>query len=307
MALHTILGAGGAVGNDLTTILLGDNVPVRAVSRTRRTDNKAVEYVAAELTDLAATKQAVQGSSVVYLLVGLPYDIRIWSVQWPQIMTNVIEACNENSARLLFFDNVYMYGLVQGAMTEDTPFNPISRKGEVRAKIAQQLLDEMKAGNISGLIARSADFYGPGGGQTNLSKGLVFDKLRSGKKAQWLCNADMQHSLTYIQDAARAMYLLAQRDDAFGKTWHLPTAPNPLTGREFVSQAAAGIGGSPGVSVLPSWAMKGIGLFNRTIREVAEMAYQNDYPYIFDSTRFNEAFGFSPMSYADGISAICAA
>src|SRR5271165_7066814 len=110
MALHTILGAGGAVGDDLTTILLADRVPVRSVSRTHRTENKAVEHVAADLTDLAATKRAVQGSSVVYLLVGLPYDIRIWSVQWPQIMTNVIEACKQSASRLIFFDNVYMYG-----------------------------------------------------------------------------------------------------------------------------------------------------------------------------------------------------
>jgi nucleoside-diphosphate-sugar epimerase len=307
MALHTILGAGGAVGDALTTILLADNVPVRLVSRTKRTENKLVGYVAADLTNLTATKQSVQGSSVVYLLVGLPYDIRTWSEQWPQIMANVIEACKQNSARLLFFDNVYMYGLVQGAMTEDTPFNPISKKGEVRAKIAQQLLDEVKTGNISALIARSADFYGAGGGQTNLSKGLVFDKLRSGKKAQWLCNADRAHSLTYIQDAAQALYLLAQRDDAFGKTWHLPTAANPLTGREFVSQAVAKLGGPSGVSVLPTWALKGIGVFNHTIREVAEMAYQNDYPYLFDSTRFNTEFRFSPESYMDGISAICAA
>lgn len=305
--LHTILGAGGVVGDDLTAILLKNSVPVRAVSRTRRTQSEAVAYVAADLTDLASTLSAVQGSGVVYLLVGLPYDIRIWSEQWPKIMSNVIEACKQNSARLLFFDNVYSYGLVRGVMTEDTPFNPNTRKGEVRAKIAQQLLDEMKVGSTTGLIARCADFYGPGGSQTNLSKGLVFDKLRSGKRAQWLCNADVAHSLTYIPDAAEALYRLALREDAVGKTWHLPTAANPLTGREFIAQAASILGGPSGVSVMPTWALKGIGLFNRTLREVAEMAYQNDYPYIFDSTRFNEAFGYNPISYADGIKATCAA
>jgi len=306
MALHTILGAGGAIGNALTATLLADKAPVRSVSRTMRAGKGPFEQVSADLTDLAATIQAVQGSSVVYLLVGLPYDIRIWSVQWPRIMSNVIEACKKQSARLIFFDNVYMYGLVQGPMTEETPFNPCSKKGEVRAKIARQLVDEMNAGKISAMIARSADFYGVGGERTNLTKGLVFDKLRSGKKAQWLCNADTAHSLTYIQDAARALYMLAQRDDAFGKTWHLPTAENPLTGRQFIAAAAARLGGPSAVSVFPTWMMKGIGLVNRTIKEVVEMAYQNEYPYIFDSSRFNLAFRFTPTTYLDGINTICA-
>jgi len=305
MALHTILGAGGAVGDALTAILLPDSVPVRSVSRTSRTQIKAVEYVAADLTDLVATTGAVQGSSVVYLLAGLPYDIHIWRVQWPRIMANVIEACKQSSSRLIFFDNVYMYGLVRGAMTEDTPFNPASRKGEVRAQIAQQLLDEMQAGSLRAIIARCADFYGLGGGKTNLTKTMVFDKLRHGKKAQWLCDADKAHSLTYIQDAAKALYLLARRDDAYGKTWHLPTAANPLTGREFVAEAVAKMGGPRGVSVLPTWLMKCGGMFDRSLREVSEMVYQNEHPYIFDSTRFNTAFGFNPTSYLDGIGAAC--
>jgi nucleoside-diphosphate-sugar epimerase len=299
--LHTILGAGGAVSNELMPLLIADKVPLRLVSRS----GKAVigaESIAADLTDLAATKRVVQGSSVVYLLVGLPYDIRVWSVQWPKIMSNVIEVCKEASARLLFFDNVYMYGRVQGHMTEQTPLRPVSRKGEVRARIAQQLLDEMNAGKIDALIARSADFYGPAADRTSVPNMLVFAKLAQGKTAQWLCNADVPHSLTYIPDAARALALLAQRDDAFGQTWHLPTAPNPMTGREFISAAATAMNRRNGVSVLPKWMMSIGGLFNRTIREAVEMAYQNEQPYLFDSTKFNTAFGFVPVSYADGIS-----
>ena len=141
-------------------------------------------------------------------------------------MTNVINACKETGAKLIFFDNVYMYGKVNGWMTEETPFNPCSKKGEVRAAIVNQLLQEMKAGNLQALIARCADFYGPIGFKTSVPNLLVIQNLLKGKKAQWLADADQPHSITYVPDAAKALYLLANKPDAFGQTWHLPTATN---------------------------------------------------------------------------------
>jgi len=300
MALHTILGAGGAIGNSLVPILQAENAPVRVVSR-GAVPHAGVEAVAADLTDIAATRKAVNGSSVVYLLAGLKYDIRVWTVQWPKIMSNVIQACKESSSRLIFFDNVYMYGPVRGKMTEETAFHPSSAKGQVRADIALQLLDEMQSGSIEALIARSADFYGPGGERTSVPNMFVFAKLAQRKKAQWLYNADVTHSFTYIPDAARSLYLLALRDDAFGQTWHLPTAANPITGREFVAAAAAAMGGPNGLTVMPKWMVSFGGLFDRAAKEAVEMAYQNELPYLFDSSKFNSAFDFEPAPYKEGI------
>jgi nucleoside-diphosphate-sugar epimerase len=300
MGLHTILGAGGAISNELAPILQADHVPLRLVSR-RGLPAQGAETVAADLTDPEATRKAIAGSTVAYLLVGLAYDIQVWREQWPKIMSNVIAACKESGTKLIFFDNVYMYGRVQGAMTEETPFHPVSRKGEVRAQIAKQLLDEMGGGKIEALIARSADFYGPGGDRTGVPNMLVFSNLARGKKAQWLCRLDQPHSFTYVPDAARAVYLLAQRESAFGQTWHLPTAGNPMTGREFIQAAAAAMGRPYGASGLPKWMMSMAGLFDRTVKEAVEMAYQSEMPYRFDSTKFNAAFGFEPTSYQEGI------
>src|SRR5580700_2289265 len=145
MGLHTVLGAGGAIANSLVPILMDDGLPVRVVSRHPWAID-GVEAVGADLTDLDATRKAVAGSAVVYLVAGLKYDVRVWSVQWPLIMSNAIQACKEASCRLVFFDNVYMYGPVEGSMTEETPFHPTSAKGRVRAEIARQLLDEIQAG-----------------------------------------------------------------------------------------------------------------------------------------------------------------
>jgi nucleoside-diphosphate-sugar epimerase len=212
-----------------------------------------------------------------------------------------MNACKETGARLLFFDNVYMYGKVNGWMTEETPFNPCSKKGEVRAAIASRLLQETKAGNLQALIARSADFYGPIGFKTSVPNLLVIQNLLKGKKAQWLGNADQPHSITYVPDAANALYLLANKPDAFAQTWHLPTASELITGRQFVHQAAAAMQKPDGVSVIPGWMLSLAGLFNRPMKELKEMNYQNEHPYLFSSEKFNKAFGFTPASYAEGI------
>src|SRR5258708_5236077 len=158
--MQTILGAGGAIGTELLDELLRARRPVRLVARNPKPVAGA-ETLSADLSSLDQAVRAVAGSSVVHLVVGLKYDSEIWRELWPRIMSNTIEACKRANAKLIFFDNVYMYGKVDGRMTEQTPFNPCSRKGEVRARIATTLLDEIKAGRLTALIARAADFYGP--------------------------------------------------------------------------------------------------------------------------------------------------
>lgn len=300
MKLHTILGAGGSVSNELSAVLTSHKENIRLVARNiKPVDN--VETFQADLTDYQQTLLAVKNSSVVYLLAGLKYDVRIWAEQWPVIMTNVINACKEAGAKLIFFDNVYMYGRVEGMMTEQTPFNPVSRKGEIRALVATKLLDEIANRNIQALIARSADFYGPVGFGTSVANLLVFKNFKKRKRAQWLGNPNVPHSFTYVPDAAKALYLLANNEDAFGQTWHMPTAPHPLTGEEFIRQAAAAMQADSSYNKLSGWLIWVGGLFDRTIKELQEMLYQNEYPYIFDSTKFDTAFNFEPTSYKNGI------
>ena len=133
--MTTILGAGGPIGNELAKILASSNQPFRLVSR-KPTPVAGAEALAADLADREQCIQAVAGSSVVHLLVGLKYDLTVWQELWPRIMANTIEACKRAQASLVFFDNVYMYGKVNGPMTEETPYAPCSKKGEIRAKIA---------------------------------------------------------------------------------------------------------------------------------------------------------------------------
>jgi len=298
--MHTILGAGGSIGTELVKELVRGGKRIRLVGRNPASADGSAEAVSADISNLDQTVKAVSGSTVVYLLVGLKYDLKIWRALWPRIMQNAIEACKRAKARLMFFDNVYMYGQVNGAMTEQTPFNPCSAKGEIRAQIATVLLDEVKAENLVALIARSADFYGPDA-KNSVPNILVFNKFAKGSKASWLVNDSVKHSLTFTLDAARSLAFLAGNEKAWNQTWHVPTAPNPPTGKEFIRMVANEFGVTPNYRVLTRPMIRVAGWFDPTVRESYEMLYQSEYNYIFDSTKFEKAFNFEPTSYAQGV------
>lgn len=295
----TILGAGGAIGNELVKLLSAGSEPVRLVARNPKSVT-GMTTVSADLSDLDSTLNAVTGSRVVHLLAGLKYDIRVWRELWPRIMRNTIEACKHAQARLIFFDNVYMYGKVNGPMTEAAPFNPSSKKGEVRAQIATMLLNEIKAGNLTAIIARAADFYGPNV-RTGIPNVLVFQKFAQGSGANWIANDHVPHSFTYTPDAAKGLMMLDSAETAWNQTWHLPTTSNPPTGKEFIALAAKEYGVKPRYRVLSPAMLKIVGWFNHDVAELHEMLYQNDSPYLFDSTKFERAFHFTPTPYAVGI------
>lgn len=299
MTRQTILGAGGVIATELASQLPQYTDQIRLVSRNPKQVNATDELVKANLTHPGQTEQAVAGSDIVYLVMGLPYSTKVWQESWPKVMKNVIRACEQHGAKLVFFDNVYMYGRVNGWMREETPFKPISQKGEVRAQIARMLLDAMQTGRIKALIARSADFYGPAVANSFI-EALVLSKLKVGKTANWLVNDRVKHSLTLTTDAARATAVLGNTPAAYGQTWHLPTDRNALTGREFIEQAAKAYGVAAKYSVLPRFMIWLGGLFNPIISEAREMLYQNDSDYLFDSSKFEQHF-FPATPYAEGI------
>ncbi len=301
----TILGAGGAISNEVVKLLAARKLPFRLVGRNPVSKPGDAEVVSADLSDKGQTERAVAGSSVVFLLAGLKYDHKVWAELWPRIMANTIEACKRANARLIFFDNVYMYGRVAGAMTEDTPFNPTSKKGEIRAKIASTLIREWNSGSLTAMIARAADFYGPDA-RTGMANVMVFEPMSKKQKAMCLVNDSLAHSYTYTPDAAEALVTLAEAESAWNQTWHMPTATNPLTGKELITQAAVAMGVAPKYRVLHPLMVRIYGWFNPVVGEIYEMLYQNDSPYLFDSSKYAQAFQFSGTPYAEGIRATAA-
>lgn len=298
----TILGAGGVISNELVALLAAEKRILRLVGRRAHPTQGVTEVVCADLSDKEQTIRAVAGSRLVYLLVGLKYDHKVWAETWPRLMSNTTEACKRAGAKLIFFDNVYTYGKVNGMMTEETPYNPCSKKGEVRAKIAMSLANECKVGNLTAMIARCADFYGPNA-PNGLPNVLVFGPLSQNHRASCLVSDAMPHSYTYTKDAARGLVVLADDESAWNQTWHLPTSPNPPTGKEFIVSVAKEFGAPPKHRILSRTMVRFIGWFNPLVGEVYEMLYQNDSPYLFDSSKFARAFGFSGTPYTEAIAA----
>ena len=298
--LHTIIGAGGSIGSNLSDILIQKGESVSIVSRSAK-HKDGYDSKQANALNKSELMEALHGSSIVYLLIGIQYDIKVWERDWPIIMQNTIDVCSELNIPLIFFDNVYMYGQVRGEMTEETPFKPVSKKGVLRAKVATMLLEAVKAGKIKAMIARSADFYGPYSEQMSFFHAMVLKNLMQGKQAQWMIQGDLPHSLTFTEDAAHALYLLGKDETCWNQTWHMPTAKPTLTGNELIAIASEVIGKPQKTRIISKWMLRILGFFIPVIKENMEMLYQVSEPYIFSSAKFEKHFSFNPTSYKEGI------
>jgi nucleoside-diphosphate-sugar epimerase len=299
--MQTILGSGGAIGNELAKALVKYTKDIRLVSRNPKKVNDTDHLFPADLTNRNAVFSAVQGSEIVFLTVGLEYKTKVWQTLWPPLMKNVIDACIEHNCKLVFFDNVYMIGGDNVRhITEDSPISPTSKKGEVRAELDRLIFDQVEKGRLQAIIARSADFYGDVKERSLLME-MVYKNLSQNKKANWFCNAKVKHSFTYTPDAGKATALLGNTPDAYNQVWNLPTDPNNLTGEEWISLFAREMDKSPKYMVLPKIMARILGLFIPVMKEFPEMMYQYDREYIFDSTKFGKHFGFKPTPYEEGV------
>jgi nucleoside-diphosphate-sugar epimerase len=300
--MQTILGAGGAIGLELARALKEYTDDIRLVSRNPEKVYQSDETVSADLLDPGELIKAVSGSSIVYVTIGFPYSYKTWKESWPRFTSNVLDACSETKCKLVFFDNIYMYDPAYlNGMTEDTPVNPTSKKGKVRAGIYEMIMDRVNEGKLEALIARSADFYGPGIKNTSVLTETVFNPLSRGKKANWMGSLKYKHSYTYTPDAGKATALLGNTDSAYGQVWHLPTAEDPFTGKEWIEAIAKEMGKQANIQVATKPVVRLMGLFSPIMRELTEMMYQYDRDYVFNSQKFDQHFSIKPTSYPEGI------
>ena len=298
--MQTILGAGGAIGRLLATELYAYTDIVRLVSRRPERVQPSDALFPADLLDADATRRAVEGSAVVYLTAGLPYHTKTWERDWPLLIDNVLDACASTGAKLVFFDNVYSYAPDQlDGMMETARVAPATRKGRVRAAVATRVLEAHRSGRVSALIARSADFYGKGIANSVLND-LIITKLQTGKRPQWLCDADQPHNFTLVSDAARATAQLGNDPEAYGQVWHLPTVSEAPTAREWIAH----FGGNQAPQLLRPWLVRLLGLGIPALGALHEMLYQYDRPYRFDSSAFTARYGWSATPIAAAVADI---
>jgi nucleoside-diphosphate-sugar epimerase len=296
---QTILGAGGSIGIELAKALKDYTSDIRLVNRNPKKVNSTDNLFPADLTVKNDIFKAIEGSQITYVTIGFPYKTKVWKQTWIPFIKNVIEACLKYNSKLVFFDNVYAIGGDNvNHITENSPISPTSKKGGIRAEVDRLILESIDKDNLQAIIARAPDFFGGTAKANSIIMNLVYDNLTKGKKAQWFCNAKVIHSIGYVPDLAKGTAMLGNTPQAFNQIWNLPTDPQRITGEEWINLFASLLGTKNKYTVLPNWIVKVIGLFVPVAKELAEMNYQYDRDYYFDSMKFNNYFRFTPTSNA---------
>jgi nucleoside-diphosphate-sugar epimerase len=292
--LHVVLGAAGGTGAAVVRELVGQGRSVRAVTRHGRTSvgdgaqpPASYQDAAADVTDRGQLRRALQGAAVVYHCAQPAYTR--WAQEFPAMNRAVIDAAASTGAKLVFADNLYMYAPGASPITEDTPATATTKKGRVRAAMAEELLAAHHDGKVRVAIGRSSDYFGPGGLDSAVGA-RFFRSVVTGKKTQWFADLDQPHTLSYLPDMARALVVLGTRPEADGRVWHLPAA-DARTGRQVIEAAARAAGASPAPVVLGMGTVRLAGLFVPVLREFPELWYEWDRPFVLDSSCFEEAFG----------------
>jgi nucleoside-diphosphate-sugar epimerase len=301
---HVVFGA-GAIGGTIARQIAAAGETVRVVTRSGRDLGvDGAEVVAADVTDPAAVRAVAEGARVAYFACQPAYTN--WPKGFPPLAEGVLGGLAGTGVRLAVIDNLYLYGPTGGrSISEDLPHAATNRKGTARAKLAERFMAAHRAGDVPVVIARGSDYFGPHGIDTAAGD-RMFPPLMAGKSVQVLGDADLPHAYTYVPDFARAVIELGRRDEALGEAWHVPTAP-AVSQRGFVALAASAAGlPAPKLSRLSKPMLMLAGLFVPPAREMIEMAYEFEEPFIVDCSKIERAFGLTPTPLEESVAATVA-
>jgi nucleoside-diphosphate-sugar epimerase len=292
MSVHVVVGA-GPVGSATARLLAQRGERVRVVTR-RGSGPKhpAIERIAADASDAGALSRLAEGAVGLYNCANPAYHR--WPTDWPPIARALLTAAEHSGAVLATVGNLYGYGPVDAPMTERTPLRATSVKGGVRVRMWQDALAAHQAGRARVTEVRGSDYLGAGA-QTPLTV-LVMPRVLAGKRAVVPADLDVPHSWTYVGDVARTLVAAAEHEHAWGRAWHVPSAPAASV-RELAAQIATLAGTpAPRLSQMPAPVLWLGGVFDRTVRELRETTYQFRRPFVLDSSAATAAFGIEPTA-----------
>lgn len=295
--VHVVFGS-GPLGLAVTHSLVGMGRQVRIVNRSGVANVPLeIEVTRAEASKIDEVTQACKDAEVVYQCAQPEYSE--WHKLFPPLQAAILQGAAREGARFVAGDNLYMYGKVDGPITEDLPYRPNTRKGKLRAQMAQQIQDAHASGKIQAAIVRGSDFYGPFVLGSTLGERVFFAIVR-GKTASVVGDPDVLHSYTYIEDFGAAMAIVGCDESAFGEVWHTPTAP-AWTQRQLVEKAFEISGMPPKINATNAWMMRLGGLFIPEARESVEMMYEFEKPFFLDSAKFTQKFAKEATSHSVGL------
>jgi nucleoside-diphosphate-sugar epimerase len=295
--LHVIFGS-GPLGLAVMSALLRRGRKVRLVNRSGAANVPAeVELLAGDAFSLDFTRHACQKAAVVYQCAQPLYWE--WPEKFPPLQAAILEGAASARAKLIVGENLYMYGEVSGPIREDLPYAAQTRKGRVRAEMAQAVLEAHRSEKVRAASARGSDFYGPLVTSSALGDRAILPVL-SGKTASLGGNLDLPHAFTYITDFGEAMAILGEQEAALGQAWHVPNPP-ALTQRQMITLFFEQAGFPPRVSAMGKTMLRIGGIFIPGAREMIEMMYEFEQPFVVDSSKFVRAFGDIATPYPQAV------
>lgn len=286
MALHVIVGA-GPVGTATARLLAERGERVRVVTR-RGTgpEHQAIERVAADAADADRLAALTDGADALYNCANPEYHT--WATDWPPLAAALLTAAERSGAVLATVGNLYGYGPVDAPMTETTPLAATGVKGRVRNRMWADALAAHRAGRARITEVRGSDYIGLGG--TSLPM-MVLPKVLAGQRVFLPVAWDAPHTWTYVGDVARTLVAAATDPRAWGRAWHVPSAP-PVSMRAVAERAAKRAGApAPRLTRMPYPVLWLGGLTDPFAREMRETAHQFAGPFVMDSTAASETFG----------------
>jgi nucleoside-diphosphate-sugar epimerase len=287
--LQVIFGA-GALGMSIAHQLVANGKQVRMVNRSHKEIfSPDVELIIGNAANRSFTHEVCEGAQVVYHCANPMYHFKTWVEEFPALQEGILAGAIAADAKLIYGDNLYGYGSVKTPMREDLPYAATTNKGKMRADLAETLMSAHRVGRVRVAIARASDFYGEGVLNSTFGD-RVFMPAIQGKTAESIGNLDLPHTYTYIQDFAKAMIILGEREEAMGEVWHVPNAPTIST-REMINIIFKELELPPKMSGMSKLMMQLGGLFIPEAAESVEMMYQFEHPFIVDSAKFVKAFG----------------
>jgi len=298
--LHVIFGT-GPVGCWTARALREMDLTVRAINRSGKRPVLMPEKVEIVKADASAPKQAIeaaQGAAVIYQALNPPYHK--WHELFSGLQAGAMAAAKASGARYVSIENLYMYDSSK-PITENSPQTPKAKKGELRKKMGEEVMTAHRRGEIQATALRSSDYYGPGVEGSALGE-RVFGNMVAGKKAQLSGSDQMPHSWAYIEDVGKATAILGTRDEALGKVWIAPHATG-TTQAEIIRLAATELGTAPAYSTMGTFMMWFGGLFVPEAREMVEMMYEFNAPFVVDSSNFEEIFSMQATPIETGVKA----
>ncbi|WP_063870779.1 NAD-dependent epimerase/dehydratase family protein [Paenibacillus sp. Root444D2] len=285
--MEVILGV-GPLGRAVMKELLRRGKKVRMVNSSGRASvPDGVEVMQADLMSESGALTALKGAKNVFQCASPPYHK--WDGLFQQMMSHITKAAAHHKVNLIMGDNLYMYGEVTGLIHEDLAYMASTRKGKVRAEVARDLLNLHQKGILKVTIGRGADFFGPQVGNSSVGS-RFFTPVAAGKPISLLGNPDVPHTFTYIDDFGRALVTLSEHEDAFGQVWHVPNAET-VSARRFAELAYEVAGHAPRIGTMGRGMLRLGGLFLPAAKEVIEMLYQFEQPFVVDSSKFVQRFG----------------